>query len=452
MLFEFALIFALVVLNGLFAGAEIAIVGMDRARLRQLVEEENPSARAVKALRSSPERFFATVQIVITFVSAGAGALGGATFAQRLAPYLEPFVGEHAREVSIVLVVVVISYLSLVLGELVPKSLAMKKAEGYALLVAPALLRLSSVALPLVWLLTQSSNAILRLFGDKATFTESRLSPDQLRELVDEAAEQGTLDAQVGEIASRAFDFAGLTASHVMLPRTKIVAIPSNANHDQIREVVLESAHSRLPVYEGNLDNVIGYIFYKDLLALAWEGELLVLKDLLRPPFFVIEGMPASELLKQMRERRTHLAFIVDERGGLSGIVTLDDLIEELVGEVFGEMHHEVPTSMYRDPDGSIVALAEVTIRDVNREFDLDLPESDEWSTLGGLCVHLAGRVPRPGDRYRVGDFALIVEAASDRTATHVRIVSSTSVSPGAEDGAEKNTDAATAGEAKSES
>ncbi|HEY8943127.1 MAG TPA: hemolysin family protein, partial [Polyangiaceae bacterium] len=426
MLFELALIFALVLLNGLFAGAEIAIVGMDRARLRQLVEEGNASAKAVKSLRSSPERFFATVQIVITVVSAGAGALGGATFAQRLAPFLEPLIGDSSREVSIVLVVAVISYLSLVLGELVPKSLAMKKSERYALLVAPALLRLSSAARPLVWLLTQSSNALLRLFGDRATFTESRLSPDQLRELVDEAAELGTLDAQVGEIASRAFDFAALTAAHVMVPRTRLIAIPSNATHDQIRATVLESAHSRLPVYEGTLDNVIGYIFYKDLLALAWEGELLVLKDLLRPPFFVIEGMPASELLKQMRERRTHLAFIVDESGGLSGIVTLDDLIEELVGEVFGEIHHEVPNTTYRDQDGSIVALAEVTIRDLNREYDLNLPESDEWSTLGGLCVHLAGRVPRPGDRYRAtSELEIVVEAASDRAATQIRIVPS---------------------------
>lgn len=423
MLFEFAVILALVLINGLFAGAEIAIVGIDRARLRQLVEEGNHSARAVKALRSSPERFFATVQIVISFVGAGAGAFGGATFAQDLTPYLVPALGNSAQEVALVIVVALVSYLSLVLGELVPKSLAMKKSERYALLVAPSLLRLSRAAQPLVWLLTQSSNAILRLFGDRATFTESRLSPDQLRELVDEAAELGTLDAQVGEIAARAFDFAGLTAEHVMVPRTRIVAIPSNASHDQIRTTVLESAYSRLPVFEGNLDNVIGYIFYKDLLALAWEGELLVLKDLLRPPFFAIEGIPASELLTQMRERRTHLAFIVDESGGLSGIVTLDDLIEELVGEVFGEIHQNVPTSMYKDPDGSIVALAEVAIRDLNREFDLELPESDDWSTLGGLCIHLAGRVPRPGDRYRSGNTDIIVEAASDRAATQVRIV-----------------------------
>lgn len=426
MLLEFAVIFGLVLTNGLFAGAEIAIVSIDRIRLRQRVEEGDPSALALKTLRSTPERFFATIQIVLTVVSASAGALGGASFAHRLAPLLEPGLGEAAGKVSLVLVVSGISYLSLVLGELVPKSLALRHAEAYALLVARPLVRLASIARPLVWLLTASSNAILTLFGDRATFSESRLSPEQLRELVDEAAELGTLDEQVGEIAARAFDFAALTAAHVMVPRTRIVALPSDATHSQIQSTVLESAHSRLPVYEGDLDNVIGYIFYKDLLGLAWEGQLLVLKDLLRAPFFVIEGMRASELLKQMRERRTHLAFIVDEIGGLSGIVTLDDLVEELVGEVFGEAHDDAPRSMHLATDGSIVALAEVTIRDFNREFDFELPESDEWSTLGGLCVHLAGRVPRPGDRYRAtAGVEIVVEAASDRTATHVRVIRS---------------------------
>ena len=424
MLVELGVIFALVLVNGMFAGAEIAIVGMDRARLRQLVEQGDPAGQAVKALRGDPERFFATVQIVITVVSAAAGAFGGATFAHNLTPSLEPLFGSSAQEVALVGVVAIISYLSLVLGELVPKSIAIRKAETYALLIGPWLLRLSSLVRPLVWVLTTSSNLFLKLFGDKATFTESRVSPEQLRELVDEAAELGTLDANVGEIAARALEFANLTASRVMVPRTRIIGIPHHASHDQIRSTVLESAHSRLPVYEGTLDNVVGYVFYKDLLSLAWEGRLLVLEDLLRPPFFVVESMPAADLLQQMRERRTHLAFVVDETGGLSGIVTLDDLVEELVGEVFGELHRSEPASMHRAVDGSVVALADVTIRDLNREFELDLPDSDEWSTLGGLCASLAGRVPRPGDRYQAGTGAeLVVEAASDRAATLVRII-----------------------------
>ncbi len=424
MLGEFAVVLLLVVINGLFAGAEIAIVSVERARIRQLVEEGSRAARAVSSLRKDPEGFFATVQVVITVVSAGAGAFGGATFATHLSPLLEPSLGRYAEEVALVLVVGVISYLSLVLGELVPKSLALRNATSYALLVAPLLLRLSSVVKPLVWLLKTSSNSVLRVFGDEATFAESRLSPNDLRDLVDEAAQAGSLDAHVGKIASRVLDLVELTAAKVMVPRTKIVGIPRGASSTQIRDVVLESPHSRLPVYDGDLDNVVGYIFYKDLVPLAWAGALLVLEDLLRPAYFVVASLPAAELLQQMRERRTHLAFVVDESGGLLGIVTLDDLVEELVGEVFGEMHHAVPASMHRDADGSVVALAEVTVRELNREFGLELPESADWSTLGGLSLNLAGRVPRTGDRLTLEDGAILrIEEATERTVTRVRIV-----------------------------
>jgi putative hemolysin len=423
MLSEFAVILALVLVNGLFAGAEIAIVGIDRARLRQLVQEGGRGARAVQTLRTQPERFFATVQIVITVVSATAGAFGGATFARDLAPAMVPLVGDSAETVSMVAVVALVSYLSLVLGELVPKSLAMRSAERYGIFIAPPLLWLSRAAKPLVWILTASSNLVLRLFGDRTNFAETRLSANELRTLVDEAAETGALDAHVGELASRALGFAELTAGVVMVPRTRIVAIPRHANPVEIREVLLESPHSRLPVFEGELDNVVGYILYKDLLPLAWEGKLLMLEDLVRPSFFVVEGLRASELLKQMRERHAHMAFVVDGTGGLSGIVTLDDLVEELVGEVFGEQRSTAPASMHRDLDGAIVARGDVAIRDVNREFGLELPESQDWSTLSGLCMSLADRIPRAGDRLQVDEHtALLVEAATDRTVTRVRI------------------------------
>lgn len=423
MLLELAVILALVLANGLFAGAEIAVVGVDRARLRLLLDEGGKRARAVSALRANPERFFATVQIVITIVGATAGAFGGATFARDLSPFLSPLFGTSAEEVALVLVIAIVSYLSLVLGELVPKSLALRKSERYALLVAPALVWLSSAARPLVWLLTRSSNTVLRVFGDSTTFSESRLSPAELRELVDEAADVGALDPRVGEIASRAFDFAELTAVDVMVPRTQVVGVPRAATVDQLRGIVLETAHSRLPVYEDDVDHVVGYVLYKDLLPLAWEGRL-VLEDLIRPPFFVVEGMPAVELLHQMRERRIHLAFVVDEQGGMAGIVTLDDLVEELVGEVFGEIHAESPATIRPQPDGSVVVVADATIRDVNRELGWSLPDGPGFSTIGGLCMSLAGGVPKVGDVLRLDDGPeLHIETASDRAVLRVRLV-----------------------------
>jgi putative hemolysin len=428
MLLELAVIFGLVLANGVFAGAEIAIVGVDRARLRQLVSEGGRRAQIVEALRKQPERFFATVQVVITVVGATAGAFGGATFARDLAPLLAPSLGEYADEVAVVVVVGIVSYLSLVVGELVPKSLALRHAETYALFIAPVLRSLASVARPLVWLLTVSSNGVLRLFGDRTTFAETRLAPNELRELVDEAADTGTLDPRAGEIASRAIDFAALTAEQVMIPRTRVVALRRDAGVEEIRRIVLEYAHSRLPVYEGDLDNIVGYVLYKDLLPLAWAGRLLVLEDIIRPADMAVEITPAIELLQRMRERRAHMVVVLDERGGTAGIITLDDLVDELVGEVIGEMQGTASPSVRPKPDGSALARGDTPIREVNRVLDLGLPEGDGWSTLGGLCMFLADGIPRQGDMLRLEDGTeLHIEGASERAVELVRLIPSTS-------------------------
>jgi putative hemolysin len=424
MLLELMVILVLVLANGLFAGAEIAVVGFERARLAPLVEAGGRRARAVQALRDDPERFFATVQIVITVVGATAGAFGGATFARDLTPLLSPWLGVYAGEVALAAVVVVISFLSLVLGELVPKSLALRQREPYALLVAPALLWLSRAARPLVWLLTKASNLVLHAFDDSTTFSESRLSPEELRTLVEEAAESGTLDPRVGEIATRALDFAKLTAAHVMIPRTRVVGIERRASSDEIRRVVLEHAHSRLPVYDGDLDTIVGYVLYKDLLPLAWEGRLLVLEDLIRPAIVASGSLEASLVLQEMRAQHTHLAVVADPEGGTAGIVTFDDLVEELVGDVFGELHSATPDSMHPGADGSIAVRAEVPLRDVNREHGLELPEGEGFSTVGGLCLRRAGRVPQAGDQLTLDDgTVLVIEEATERAVVRVRLL-----------------------------
>jgi putative hemolysin len=425
MLFELSVIVLLVLTNGFFAGAEIAVVGVDRVRLSQLLEAGGRRARAVQALRSDPERFFATVQIVITVVSATAAALGGATFALDLVPLIAPSVGErYAHELAIAVVVGVISYLSLVFGELVPKSIALRHPEAYALLAAPLLAWLAIAARPVVWLLTTSSNIVLSLFGKRTTFAESRLSRDELRHLVDEASEAGSLDPRIGELATRAFDFARLTAGHVMIPRTRIVAIPRDADPSQIRRIVLEHAHSRLPVVEGELEEIVGYVLYKDLLPLAWENQLIVLEDLIRPPYCVLESMGAPELLQEMRRRRVHLAAVIDERGSTAGIVTLDDLVEELVGEVAGELDVAEPSIIGHETDGSIIVRGDTPIREINRELDLELEETDAFSTVGGLCMYLAARVPPAGEVLELPDGCQIhVLAASARAVERARVV-----------------------------
>lgn len=423
MLTDLVLILLLILANGIFAGAEIAVVALRRSRVLELVEAGKRGARSVLALRSDPERFLATVQIGITVVSATAAAFGGSTVAAAIVPLLDQ-VGvppRWAERVALAIVVALVSYLSIVIGELVPKSLALHRPEAYALLIARPLLALSWIARPLVRLLTLSSNALLVPLGDRTTFTETRHSAEELQHIVEEAAKAGTVHPQVGEIASRAIDFADLTAGDVMVPREQVVMLPRNAGPDDIRHLLLEHGHSRIPVYEDRVDNVVGYLNVKDILAMAWERELIVLADLLRPAYFVPDGTQAVELLQEMRRRHVLIAMVVDERGGVEGIVTMEDLVEELVGEIFSEHVKHVPELFRREADGTVLVDGAAPVRDVNRALDLNLPEDEAWNSVAGLCLATVGHIPTPGERIAL-DSGLLLEVV-DATPRRVRRV-----------------------------
>ncbi len=412
-------------LSGLLAGTEIAVVALRGSRVASLVATGSKRARAVKRLRANPERFLATVQIGITFIGTVTGAFGGATFAARLRPMLErvPALAAHAESISVAVVVLLISYLSLVLGELVPKSLALRSAERYALVMGQPLLGLSWLARPLVWFLTASSNLVLRFFGDRTNFTEARISSEELQHLVEGAAKTGSVNPQAGEIASRALDFAELTVAHVMIPRSKIIALPRGATLEEVRKVVLEGGHTRMPVYKAGIEQVIGYVNVKDLVARAWDPRPFVLEEIVRPVYFVASTMRALDLLEEMKQRRTQLAIVVDDAGITSGLVTLEDLVEELVGEVFSE--HEAPRAalVRAELDGSFLVQGEAPVRDVNRALDLELPEGPGWSTIAGLYLAIAGKIPAIGECLTTPDgTTLEVADSTDRQVRTVRL------------------------------
>ena len=423
MLLEVSVILLLIAVNGIFAGAEISIISVRRSRLQQLVEEGHPGARAVQALRDVPERFLATVQVGITVVGATAAAFSGASISSRLSLALQGlgWSAGTASDLALAMVIAAISYLSLIFGELVPKSLALRGGEGYALLVARPLQALAWVGRPLVWFLTASSNLVLRPFGDATSFTETRLSTEELQHLVEEAAQSGSLDARSSEIAARALDFGDLTAAAVMVPRNHVVAVPRDADQAGLRRIVTGARFSRMPVYEGTLDNVVGYITMRDVLALTWDREEVLLADILRPAFFVPETTGAGRVLQEMQRRRVPLAIVVDEHGGMAGLITLEDLVEELVGDLASEDEHG-ERALRVEPDGSALVKGSVAIRDINRELGFDLPEGDGWTTIAGLCIELAGGIPAPGIRLRTGDRILEIVEASARAVGLVRV------------------------------
>lgn len=425
MLSEILIVLALILINGVFAGAEIAIVSLRRTRLQQLVDDGRAGAAAVEGLRTHPERFLATVQIGITVVGATAAAFGGYSIARHIQPIVEeiPWLASRAEEIALAIVVVFISYFSLVLGELVPKSLALRASEPYALLIAGPLQALSWIARPMVWFLTASSNLVLRPFADRTDFMETRISTEELQQMVEEAADAGDLDEHAGEIVSRALEFDKLTLRDVMVPRNRIDALPLDTTIDQLRDFLLTKRRTRIPIHDGPLDNVVGYVSARDIVALAWEKEAIVLKDLLRPVKIYPETVPAIDVLRFMRRERNRLAIAVDEHGALCGMATFDDLVDELVGEVFSE-HEEVEEPIVREDDGSVTVRGDLPVRDVNRELELSLEESQDFGTMAGLCIKLAGGIPNRGARLAADDgVVLVVLDATVRSVRRVQIL-----------------------------
>jgi putative hemolysin len=421
---ELLIVLGLTLLNGIFSGAEIAVVSVRRTRLQQLVDQRRSGARALAALREQPERFFATVQIGITVIATAAAAFGGLTMARHLEPHLAKvsWIGREAAPVSLVLVVALVSYLSLVFGELVPKSLALRASEPYALVMAKPLLWMSYVARPVVKALTWSSNVVLRPFRDSTDFMESRISPEELRQMVDEAAKTGALHVSTGEIASRALAFERLTLRDASIPRDHIAALPRDATPEQIRRFLLEERRSRIPIYDGTLDDIVGYASAKDIVSVAWDGKLVVLQDVLRPVKFFPETTPAIEVLRFMRRERQRVVMSVDEHGVVSGLATFEDLVEELVGDISSE--DDERQAIVHELDGSAVVHGDVPLREVNRALDLALPESPGATTIGGLAVKLGGGIPNRNARLAAQDgTVLIVLEASPRAVRRVRVI-----------------------------
>ena len=411
--------------NGVFAGAEIALLNVRKSRVRELAEKGSSSARSVETLRENPERLFATVQVALTVISSAAAAYGGASVSDDVAAYLAAtglVTPETAKPLALGLVVAGLSFLSLVLGELVPKSLALRTTERYALLIGPLLLLLGRLLSPFVKLLTATSNIILRPFGDSTNFAESRHTREELENLIEEAADD-TIDERVSDLATRALAFGDLTAWDVMIPKSDIVAIEVGISPDALRGIIKGTSHTRIPVYRGELDEIIGYLSIKDIVPSLVSGQAIDLQKIIRKPVFVPETKQAVDLLDQLKENRLHMAFVVDETGGLCGLVTMDDLVEELAGEFFGEHHREVKEAFYLDADGSVVAEGKAQIRDINREHDWDLPEDDEFSTVAGLAISLAGSIPQMGSTFKAEQgYLLEVLDATGRRVKRLRI------------------------------
>jgi putative hemolysin len=399
----------LILINGLLAMSEMAVVSANRVRLQYRAESGSAGAAAALSIADDPNRFLSTVQIGITLVGILAGAFGGATLSVYVADWLDDVavVGRYADATAFVLVVSSITYFSLVIGELVPKRLALQNAELISALVAKPMLNVSRVAGPLVWLLGASTNLILRLLRVR-TAEEPAITEEEVAILMQQGAQAGVFERSEHALVMNVLSLGDRVTAQVMTPRMRVASININASRDEIQQVVSKSTHQTFPVVDGSLDRVLGIVSMPELWRLLTLEDVSP-HDIMRPPVFVPETMSLFSLLEHLQKTRDGLALVVNEYGGVEGLVTLRDVVDEIISATPPALADEhADQSMVHRDDGSwlvdgLVSLHDIT--DVIGTTALDAWAADRYQTLGGFVMGELGRVPAVGDVVQWNDW-----------------------------------------------
>jgi putative hemolysin len=393
----------LVLVNGIFALSEIAVVSARKTRLRQWADAGNAKARAALELADNPNQFLATIQIGITLVGILAGAFGGATIARKLTVILgdSPWLAPYSYPLSLALVVVVITYLSLIVGELVPKRLALNNPERLAMAIAAPMQVLSRLAYPAVHLLDISTEFLLQALGMKPS-TEPPVTEEEIRALIEQGTQAGMFEAAEQEMVERVFRLGDRRVSAVMTPRTEIVWLDREASAQELRRTITESVHSRFLVADESLDNILGVVHAKDLLAHILGDQVVDLAATIQQPLYVPESMRALKALELFKQSGTHIALVIDEYGGIQGLVTPSDILEAIVGDLPAAGEEVEPLAVQRS-DGSWLLDGMLPVDEFKDLFDLgELPGEDQgiYQTLAGFVIMQLGRIPEAADYF----------------------------------------------------
>lgn len=400
MISELLLLMLLVALNAFFAATEIALISLNDNKIRYMAEEGNKKASLLIKILGEPSKFLATIQIGITLAGFLASAFAADTFAGPLVELIKktnlPISETVLKNVSVILITIILSYFTLVFGELVPKRLGMKKAESISFFVVTPLRALSTITSPFVKLLTVSTNFIVRLFGIDPAAEEEMVTEEEIRMLVDVGEENGAIDESEKEMINNIFEFDNKVVSDIMTHRTEIVGIPTSASIKDIIEIVKSAKFTRYPVYEDNIDDIIGILNIKDLIQLTEDRNQFDLNQIIRQPYYVPASKKADELFRELQSTKTHMAVAIDEYGGTAGIVTIEDLLEEIVGNIFDE--YDVEEKEFEKIDDNTFIINGVASLDRVTEFlKVDLP-IDDYDTLSGFLIGQLGRIPEAGE------------------------------------------------------
>ena len=422
---DILIILLLILINGFFVGAEIAFVSVRRTRLDELAEAGDRRAKRAQKLMRDPGRFLAVIQVAITFLGALASAVAAVSIVTVVAEPLRgiALIADQADTIALLLVTFIVSVVSIVLGELIPKGFALANPDRIALTVSGPITLFAKIVSPLVAVLVLLTKIISKPFGIDPTRTPE-LSAAEIRLIVEQGSQQGVLEAEEEQMISAVMSLSDSKLHEVMVPRIDIAAIDQEASFDDAVTLVLTEGHSRTPLYKESVDHIVGILYAKDLLRIiAAGGPRPRLRDIMRPALFVPESQSVDDLLNELQRRRVHMAIVLDEYGGTAGLVTIEDLLEEIVGEIQDEFDEEEPMKVIVR-EGEAILDGRADIDEMGELVDpaLELEDDEEYDTVGGFVYHRIGRVPVVGDTVAVDPFKITVIKVIGRRVGKVRV------------------------------
>lgn len=427
---EILLQVVLILINAFFAATELAVVSLNSTKLRKLEEDGNKTASKLLKMVEEPSGFLSTIQVAITLAGYLGSAFAAENFSGDLADWIFYGLGFQSlslstlNTVSIVIITIILSYFTLVFGELVPKRIAMQKSYEVAKMACGVIRGMAFILRPVIWLLSKSVNGVLRLLRLKVEAEEESVTEDEIRMMVDLGGEKGAIDEDEQEWIQNVFDFGDISVREAMTPRSDVDALPIDSTDQEILEMIRESGHSRLPVYEESVDTILGILNARDFLLDRNSGKNTPLKNLLRSAHFVPETIKADNLFKEMQKEKIHIAIVVDEYGGTEGIITMEDLLEEIVGNIYDEFDKAEQPEIQPLGENQWRIAGSVPISSLVDDLELPLPESDDYDTLGGMIVTRLNAIPKDGEELdmEVNGVALHVEKIEDHRIESVMV------------------------------
>lgn len=420
MIGKLILLIVLIFLNAVFASAEIAVISMNDAKLRQLTSEGNKKAIKLSKLVSQPSRFLATIQVAITLAGLLSSAFAADSFSQPIVEWLiKSGVGiseETLSTITLVVITLILAYFNLVFGELVPKRIAMKRAEKMALGMSSALYGVSVVFKPIVFILTVSTNLVLRIFGIDPNENDEKVTEEEIRMLLSQGREQGTINDYENEIIQNVFEFNDTTIEQICTHRIDVDSLDADDSIEEWNKTIFETRHTYYPVFRDNNENIIGILDTKDYFRLNKKSKASVMLNAVDEPFYAPEGLKANVLFKQMKSKRRYFAVIIDEYGGFEGIITLHDLMEALVGDMYDIEEGKVLSDIQLLTEGNWRIKGSADIHEVSEVLGVDLTDEDLYDTFNGYVCSVIQRVPNDGETFicETEDFIISVKTVKN--------------------------------------